>query len=139
MYQQILLAVDGSENSIRAAREAVKIASLVEGAEVTVVYVSDYKEDENEVIHDASAMEFDLARRKKIQPVTEMLDREKIFHRIEVLHGIPGPAIVQMTKDKQYNLLVIGSRGLSPIREVMLGSVSHKVVNHAECPVLVVR
>lgn len=139
MYQQILLAVDGSENSIRAAREAVKIASLVEGAEVTVVYVSDYKEDENEVIHDASAMEFDLARRKKIQPVTEMLDREKLFHHVEVLHGIPGPAIVQMTKDKQYNLLVIGSRGLSPIREVMLGSVSHKVVNHAECPVLVVR
>ncbi|RAZ66319.1 universal stress protein [Planococcus maitriensis] len=139
MYQQILLAVDGSENSIRAAREAVKIASLVEGAEVTVVYVSDYKEDENEVIHDASAMEFDLARRKKIQPVTEMLDREKIFHHVEVLHGIPGPAIVQMTKDKQYDLLVIGSRGLSPIREVMLGSVSHKAVNHAECPVLVVR
>ncbi|MBT2582523.1 universal stress protein [Planococcus sp. ISL-109] len=139
MYQQILLAVDGSENSIRAAKEAVKIAGLVNGAEVTVVYVSDYKEDENEVIHDASAMEFDLARRKKIQPVTEMLERKEIFHQVEVLHGIPGPAIVGMTKDKQYDLLVIGSRGLSPIREVMLGSVSHKVVNHAECPVLVVR
>lgn len=139
MYQQILLAVDGSENSIRAAKEAVKIASLSQSAEVTVVYVSDYKEDENEVIHDASAMEFDLARRKKIQPVAEMLDRKKIFHHVEVLHGIPGPSIVNMTKDKQYDLLVIGSRGLSPIREVMLGSVSHKVVNHAECPVLVVR
>ena len=139
MYQNILLAVDGSENSVRAAKEAVKIASLVDGAEVTVVYVSDYKEDANEVIHDAAAMEFDLARKKKIQPVAEVLDREQIFHQVEVLHGIPGPAIVKMTKDKQYDLVVIGSRGLSPIREVMLGSVSHKVVNHAECPVLVVR
>ncbi|WP_271852294.1 universal stress protein [Planococcus maritimus] len=139
MYQNILLAVDGSENSVRAAKEAVKIASLVDGAEVTVVYVSDYKEDANEVIHDAAAMEFDLARKKKIQPVAELLDREQIFHQVEVLHGIPGPAIVKMTKEKQYDLVVIGSRGLSPIREVMLGSVSHKVVNHAECPVLVVR
>ncbi|ANU16838.1 universal stress protein [Planococcus maritimus] len=139
MYQNILLAVDGSENSARAAKEAVKIASLVDGAEVTVVYVSDYKEDANEVIHDAAAMEFDLARKKKIQPVAELLDREQIFHQVEVLHGIPGPAIVKMTKEKQYDLVVIGSRGLSPIREVMLGSVSHKVVNHAECPVLVVR
>ncbi|MDN5709587.1 MAG: universal stress protein, partial [Planococcus sp. (in: firmicutes)] len=85
MYQNILLAVDGSENSIRAAKEAVKIASFADGAEVTVVYVSDYKEDENEVIHDASAMEFDLARKKKIQPIAEMLDREKVFHQIEVL------------------------------------------------------
>lgn len=139
MYQHILLAVDGSENSIRAAREAVKIASLVDGSEVTVVYVSDYREDENEVIHDASSMEFDLARRKKIQPVAEMLDREKIFHQIEVLHGIPGPAIVKMTEEKAYDLVVLGSRGLSPIREVMLGSVSHKVVNHSKCPVLVVK
>lgn len=139
MYQKILLAVDGSENSIRAAKEAVKLAGATDGAEVTIVYVSDYKEDENEVIHDASAMEFDLARRKKIQPVSEMLDRQKVYYQVEVLHGIPGPTIVKMTQERQFDLVVIGSRGLSPIREVMLGSVSHKVVNHAECPVLVVK
>lgn len=139
MYQHILLAVDGSENSIRAAKEATKLAAATDGSEVTVVYVSDYKEDQNEVIHDASAMEFDLARRKKIQPVTEMLDRQKVFYQVEVLHGIPGPSIVKMTQETPYDLVVIGSRGLSPIREVMLGSVSHKVVNHAECPVLVVK
>ncbi len=37
------------------------------------------------------------------------------------------------------NLIVVGSRGLSGIKELMLGSVSHKISQYSKCPVLIVR
>lgn len=139
MYKSILLAADGSENSRRAGKQAAQLASLVEGAEVTVVYVSDFKEDSNEEVHDGGPIEFELARKKKIQPIREALEREKVYYKTEILHGRPAPTIIELANQKNFDLVVIGSRGLNPLSEMVLGSVSHKVVNHVNCPVLVVK
>lgn len=139
MYRNILLAVDGSENSMRAGKQAAQLASLIKGVEVTVVYVSDFDEDSNEQFHDGGSIEFELSRKKKIQPVREALDRENIYYKTEVMHGRPAPVIIELANDGNFDLVVIGSRGLNPISEMVLGSVSHKVVNHVHCPVLVVK
>lgn len=56
-----------------------------------------------------------------------------------VIEGSPKHEIVQMANDKQVDLILIGSRGLSEIKELFLGSVSQYVVQHAECPVLIVK
>ncbi|ACA40159.1 probable UspA [Lysinibacillus sphaericus C3-41] len=53
MYKHILLAVDGSENSVRAAKEAVKIAS--ENSLIEMVYVADFEKAKTEVLHAASS------------------------------------------------------------------------------------
>lgn len=139
MFRSILLAVDGSENSIRAGKQAAKLAALIKEAEVTLLYVSDFNEDSNEEVHDGGSMEFDLARKKKIQPVRETLERENVYYKTEVMHGRPAPVIIEMANDGDFDLVVIGSRGLNPISEMVLGSVSHKVVNQVRCPVLVVK
>lgn len=139
MYRSILLAVDGSENSIRAGKQAAQLASLITGVEVTVLYVSDFNEDSNEEVHDGGSVEFELSRKKKIQPVRESLEREKIYYKTEIMHGRPAPVIIELANDGNFDLVVIGSRGLNPISEMVLGSVSHKVVNHVRCPVLVVK
>lgn len=47
--------------------------------------------------------------------------------------------LFHMANDQQFDLLVIGSRGLNTLQEMVLGSVSHKVVKRADCPVLVVK
>jgi nucleotide-binding universal stress UspA family protein len=47
--------------------------------------------------------------------------------------------IVEASKNGKFDLIVIGARGLSPIKEILLGSVSHGVTTHAQCPVLVVK
>ena len=47
--------------------------------------------------------------------------------------------IVEASKSGKFDLIVIGARGLSPIKEILLGSVSHGVTTHAQCPVLVVK
>lgn len=139
MYRSILLAVDGSENSMRAGKQAAQLASLITGVEVTVLYVSDFNEDSNEEVHDGGLVEFELSRKKKIQPVRESLERENIYYKTEIMHGRPAPVIIELANGGNFDLVVIGSRGLNPISEMVLGSVSHKVVNHVRCPVLVVK
>lgn len=139
MYQNILLAVDGSDHSVRAAKEAIKVAASNKDAKVTIVYVADYDNSKNEVLHSGSSMELDLQRRKKIQPIEEVIAEGKVIYGVEILHGTPGPAIVEFANEKGFDILIIGSRGLNSLQEMVLGSVSHKVVKRANCPVLIVK
>ena len=139
MYKKILLAVDGSDHSIRAAKEAVKIAAGSAESEVTIVFVADYDNAKYEVLHSGSSVELDLKRRKKLQPIEEALAPGNINYKLEILHGTPGPTIVAYANKEKFDVLVIGSRGLNSLQEMVLGSVSHKVVKRANCPVLIVK
>ncbi|MBT2569061.1 universal stress protein [Planococcus sp. ISL-110] len=139
MYKKVLLAVDGSDHSIRAAKQAVKIAAPSPDAQVTIVFVADHANAKNEVLHSGSSMELDLKRRKKIQPIEETLAAGQVKYKVEILHGTPGPAIVEYANKEKFDILIIGSRGLNGLQEMVLGSVSHKVVKRANCPVLIVK
>ena len=57
----------------------------------------------------------------------------------ELIEGSPAEAIINVAKTRGSTVIVMGSRGMSAIAELVLGSTSHKVVSHASCPVLVVR
>ena len=135
MYNRILLAVDGSAHSERAAKEAFKLASGSAESQVTIVFVADYDNAKNEVLHSGSSMELDLKRRKKIQPIEETLATGEVKYKVEILHGTPGPTIVEFANKEKFDILIIGSRGLNGLQEMVLGSVSHKVVKRANCPV----
>lgn len=139
MYRSILLAVDGSENSLRAVKEAVKLASLVKDAEVTLLYVIDHKDDENDELHDTAAVEFELARQRKIQPARDALEKEEIFYRVEMMYGMPAQTIIELANERNFDIVIIGKRGLNKMQKMIMGSVSQKVANEADCPVLVVK
>ena len=139
MYSSILLAIDGSKNSIRATEEATKIASACENAVITIIYVVDFAQSKNDVLHAQGKPAMELARRKKISPAEEYLQSKKINYKVSIVHGEPGPTIVDFANKNSYDLLIIGSRGLNSLQEMVLGSVSHKVVKRAKCPVLVVK
>ena len=53
--------------------------------------------------------------------------------------GNPAEKILQIANDKEIDTIVVGSRGLSTAKEFLLGSVSHKIIHHAKCPVVIVR
>ena len=57
----------------------------------------------------------------------------------EFIEGSPAEAIINVAKTRGSTVIVMGSRGMSAIAELVLGSTSHRVVSHASCPVLVVR
>jgi nucleotide-binding universal stress UspA family protein len=48
-------------------------------------------------------------------------------------------AIIHLTEELGAGLIVMGSRGLGGVRRSLMGSVSHSVVRHAHCPVMIVR
>ncbi|RFU70534.1 universal stress protein [Peribacillus saganii] len=139
MYKNILLAVDGSDHSLRATKEAVKIASLVGDCTIEVVYVVDYSKAKDEVIHSMGKEELELTRRKKVLPIEEHMKSKNITYNIKILRGEPGPSIVDYANKESFQLVIIGSRGLNTLQEMVLGSVSHKVVKRVKCPVLIVK
>ncbi|MNI12816.1 Stress response protein NhaX [compost metagenome] len=56
-----------------------------------------------------------------------------------MLQGSPAEVILSYTKKHDNDVIIIGSRGLGTIREFVLGSVSHNVVQNAKIPVLVIK
>ena len=139
MYGKILLAFDGSKNSLRAAAEAVKIASMHSECQVDIVYVADFSNSKKEILHAQGKEELEFSRRQKLLPVQELLHTQNISYTTNILRGEPGPTIIKYANDHSFELVVIGSRGLNGLQEMVLGSVSHKVVKRVNCPVLIVK
>lgn len=139
MYNNILLAVDGSENSIRATQEAVKIASLSKECVIEVVVAVDFEKSKNDVIHSQGKEDLELSRRKQLLPIEEKLKLDNLTYKIKILHGDPGPTIVEYANKGNFDLVVVGSRGLNILQEMVLGSVSHKIAKRVHCPVLIVK
>ncbi|GGA27619.1 universal stress protein [Psychrobacillus lasiicapitis] len=139
MYEKILLAVDGSENSLRAAEEVIKIASMNAECTVDVVYVVDFSKSKNEILHTQGREELDFSRRQRLFPVQELLQVKNIPYTTNILRGEPGPTIIKYANEHAFELVVIGSRGLNGLQEMVLGSVSHKVGKRVNCPVLIVK
>lgn len=137
MYKHILLAVDGSENSVRAAKEAIKIAA--ETSLIEMVYVADFEKVKTEVLHAASSESLLLKRKRKVALVEEVLRAAGKDFKLTILHGTPGPEIVKYANEKHVDIVVIGSRGLNGLQEMVLGSVSHKVMKRVHCPALIVK
>lgn len=139
MYQHILLAADGSENSIRAAKEAVKIAKINPGTMVTIIFVIDMVKVKTEVLHASSNEGLYMERLQKIVPIEQLFQDEQIKCQVEMIHGSPAPEIIKYANTQNVDLVVIGSRGLNSLQEMVLGSVSHKVMKRVQCPAMIVK
>jgi nucleotide-binding universal stress UspA family protein len=137
MFERILLAVDGSAPSGRATEVASDLA-LKLGAEVVVVNVR-----EVEMAY-GGAVEFETSEEATnlVDHTVRTLKDEGVSARGEVHGSIFGRAarvILEVAEASDAGMIVMGSRGLSDLAGLVLGSVTHKVLHLAHVPVLVVR
>lgn len=139
MFNKILLAADGSEHSLHAAEEALFLAKNSSKAHIEVAYVVDGSTSKSDVLSSWDSMDVKERRKEKINSIEKLLTQAEISYEVKILHGEPGPTIVQYANDNKFDIVIIGSRGLSTVKEVFLGSVSHKVAQKAICPVLIVK
>jgi len=140
MFENILLAVDGSEHSIHSAKEAGDLARAMKSDILRIVVAFDsippYLGEPNlqqaidARMKDANAI---------LQRAQEAVGKIPGEIHTELIEGSPAEAIINVAKTRGSTVIVMGSRGMSAIAELVLGSTSHKVVSHAPCPVLVVR
>ena len=72
--------------------------------------------------------------KEAVDSVPEGIPYEKLF---EI--GSPGPVLLNMAEEKKCDLIVMGSRGLGPLKGIFMGSVSSYIVSRGKCPVLIVK
>ncbi len=81
--------------------------------------------------------------RKEAQEIKKEIDQKlmSLPNRTKtiILEGNPAQIITEYVRENDSDLVVMGSRGLSGIKEMFLGSVSHNVVQKVSCPVLIVK
>ncbi|MCM3575501.1 universal stress protein [Mesobacillus subterraneus] len=139
MYQKILLAADGSEHSKRAADHAIMIANCQGDSKIEIVYVVDGDSSKSDVLSNWNSSDINDKRKERLKDIEQKAKNSGVNFEIKILHGEPGPAMVDYTNKNKFDLVVIGSRGLNGLQELMLGSVSHKVAKRANCPVMIVK
>jgi nucleotide-binding universal stress UspA family protein len=142
----IMVPVDFSENSVSAVDYAIKFARKF-NSRVLLVHVYHFPV---ELLTDWSAYgtlagsgEILEAMRKERSEQMAALAQEKSRSgaRIEtkVLEGTPFSEIVQAARNEHVDLLIMGTRGLTGIKHILIGSTAEKVVRKAPCPVLVLK
>jgi nucleotide-binding universal stress UspA family protein len=136
---KIAVAVDGSDNALRAAKHAIMLAQYLPETQLEMIYVADYNKAKDERLLAQSPESLALKREQKLQPVRELAKSVGVEIIITMLKGNPSHEIIKYVKDHSIDQLVIGSRGLNAFQEMVLGSVSHKVMKHANCPVTIVK
>lgn len=149
MFTKILVAVDGSQPALDALDYALTIAGNCKATEVQLVHVI---QNISSIVYTGGpelepfplgALKDNLEKSGKmiLKDAQKKAKEKKVKFKIstKLLHGNPANEIVKLAKDEKFDLIVIGSRGLSGIKELLLGSVSSKVVNSAMVPVLVIK
>lgn len=128
-----LVAVDGSECSLRAVSMAARLSALDADTSVDVVFVQPWLVKE--------AAETDFAQRgwTATAKARQLLDAEAVHWRVHVLMGEAAEQIVAMTKMPGTRGVVVGSRGQNVARALLLGSVASSVTHQVTVPVMIVR
>lgn len=137
MFKKILVAIDGSTYSQLALPAAIEVASKFDG-EILVLHVSEHDKGRAAVFTletpaEATTMVGAAVRTAREAGITAKGQLK------DVSVGHVAKAIVEIAEANAIDLIVMGSRGLSDVQGLMLGSVTHKVMQTADAPVLVVR
>ena len=141
MFSKVLVPVDGSDNSHRALNAALLLLEKL-GAKVTAIHVM----EDIPVLHiqsekllrellDAYKKESELILSK----CSEIATKKGLSINTKLLQGNAGATILDFCEKEKYDIIVMGSRGLGKFKELLLGSVSSKVVHHSSCPVMIIR
>ena len=135
----MLVAVDGSESSKKAFDQSIFLAQKCNSKLYVVHVVLDWEYGGDsaatfELIEELRAKGMELLEGCKTQAIQSNVQVETLLEQGDYAHEI-----IEVAKRNDCDVIIMGSRGMSPIKELLLGSVSLKVMHHASCPVMIIR
>jgi nucleotide-binding universal stress UspA family protein len=145
MVNKILLAVDGSENSMRAARHTAALMKKNPGLKVTILYVRSPVENLLKFSPWVQPQIIESETKKIAENIIEraksVFTGEGFYVETDVVMGDAGEAIVKYAEEGKFGQIIMGTRGLSDLSGIILGSVSHQVLHLAkpDCPIMLVK
>ncbi|AXV37188.1 MAG: universal stress protein UspA [Methanobacterium sp. BRmetb2] len=148
MYKKILLPTDGSKYADKAAEHAIWIASK-SGAEVIVLTVLETSSLAGLPAEDLIVKIKEMLKeegKRSLEKISDILSEEeshKEFNKevkitLKTKEGAPADEIINMIKEEDVDLVIMGTSGKHGLDRFLLGSVAEKVVRSSPCPVMVV-
>ncbi len=143
LFHHILVPTDGSESSVKAGRLAVRLA-YCHGSRLTFVYVVD--DTVAGGLADATGQEIrqvqnDLEQggQRYLNYLTRLAAGGKLTSSQSIRRGEPYEEITALAREQGVDLIVIGQVGRRGLRRILIGSVTERVIEHAPCPVMIVK
>lgn len=137
--KKILVPVDNSEYSSRALEYAEGFAKKMDSSILLLhchhkypSYLGEpFLQEAINRIHDKANM--------VLEPYRNFLKRQKVHFSERLLEEPVGEAITKTAKIENIDLIIMGTKGKTDLEGLLLGSVSHKVMHYAHCPVMIIR
>jgi nucleotide-binding universal stress UspA family protein len=137
MFERIVVAIDGSPQSSKTIPVALDLARKYSSS-VAVVHVREHTRYEGSDVD----MGPPIPAQELVDEVVRTFRQAGVDARGELRRVSAGDTpeqIVAIADEFESNLIVMGTRGMTEWRSLLLGGVANKVVHHAHCPVLLVR
>lgn len=141
MFSKMLVPVDGSENSFRALDQAIFLAKST-GASVTAMHVIESPPTvyvESQKLLDELLANYRAESAKVLDKCKQVANESGVKIETALAEGDAASNITGYAHKEGFDLIIIGSRGLGRFKEMVLGSVSNKVLHHAKCSVIIVK
>lgn len=143
-WRKVMIATDMSDASGHAARKA-NVLGLLDGADVTFVHgyapitrqMMTHAGIPTDRVHAEAEKEFQSTRRE-LGRFIQSLDLGDLSYNARIIEGVGADAISGLVEQAKPDLLVIGTRGLSGVRRLFLGSVAQELMGSVEIDVLAV-
>jgi nucleotide-binding universal stress UspA family protein len=146
MFKNILVAIDGSEPSKKALEFACDLANKYEAC-LTILHVAYNSAQSHTMVLGSAAMIYQGNQKELDEMAQVVMDAAREIAAVagckeakfEVKQGAPADQILRYSSDKNIDMVVLGSRGLSDVGGFFQGSVSHRVNHLSECTCITVR
>jgi nucleotide-binding universal stress UspA family protein len=147
MISKILVAMDGSESSLKAYQYASFLAKQCDAALIIVNIFDTFERISGKIKQELGEIAKQIEAGGGIAVTLQLLDDYKSKAKASGIkdvktvrrEGNAAAEILRIADEEKVDTIVIGSKGVKSVKEFLLGGVSHKVIHHAKCPVTVVR
>jgi len=139
VFKKILVPLDGSEYSLHALEKAIQIAKKFDGkiTLINVYSVGSFNVTPSQVFN--YVLEMQKTGKIILSEGEKKVKDEGVQVETFLKEGHIVEEIIKKARESNFDLIVIGAKGISKIKEILLGSVSYGVTSHAPCPVLIVK
>jgi len=142
LFQRILIPIDGSQLSLKAAKQGVYIASKLE-SRVMFLHVVDVRTIQTSSLAgtDPDTLRARLRNiaERYLNEAAGLAEEENITFENQIREGLPAEDILKEIEEKKIDLVIMGSKGMSGAHRVVIGSTAEEVVRWSTCPVLIVK
>lgn len=141
MFSKILVPVDGSDISYRALDSSLFLSERL-GSKITAIHVIEKVPTvyiQSQKILDEILETHKNESQKILDECSSIASKKGITINTILLEGNPASTILEFSQMEKYEVIIIGSRGMGHFKELILGSVSSKILHHSLCPVLLIR